>query len=677
MPWRKRWWGLAAAIGMPVVCLHATTVDSARRIGERVEIVHERWRLVGDFVRPATAPPRGSPAVLLLNGAGRDRTAYRDLADRLAGFGIASLRIDLRGMGESTNLGRFIPFDSTGNNEAIGFGRSWTDVVAALRWLARSPGIDAERLGAVGASYSAEMLAIALRAGGLDRGPIAVAALSPGSFSDSSLALIDGDSRAWLFAYSTREITVRRWQMDQWTRRGSRRARVIVVRDQAHATDLLKSPGIEPRLAEWFTRALAVEPADDRWGRAADRVAEGIGPGWDDLRKPGDATPWLGDGSGGRVRFLTAWHLARGADESRAALRRAVEQLAATPVPESAGNSLYSGRPGVAIAWLDAADALGDSALRVRARAEVARIRAAADTAGGAVRWGGADDVLTGNAGTVAALFGFWRRLDDSAARLLAFAGARTLARRGIADDGGRWWHWRDGAPWNLPNFSHGTAGIATVLATISRDPGAPSELLDAALAGGAYLSSIATRDSLGMRVPYGWPIPEGGWARPFDVGWAHGQAGTARLFVELWRATHDPAHLATVEALVAGLDSARLLDGPAPAYGTEPFELDYRFGLTGIADLFADLYDLTGRRAYLTRAVALAERIAAAADTGTALRWTRPRRPFMEDPGIPATFTGFLHGAAGPGMLFLKLDALLRGRRPPSALPDSPFGGC
>jgi hypothetical protein len=46
-----------------------------------------------------------------------------------------------------------------------------------------------------------------------------------------------------------------------------------------------------------------------------------------------------------------------------------------------------------------------------------------------------------------------------------------------------------------------------------------------------------------------------------------------------------------------------------------------------------------------------------------------------MPDPGVPATLTGLLHGASGPGLLFLKLDALLHGRRPPDPLPDSPFG--
>lgn len=45
-----------------------------------------------------------------------------------------------------------------------------------------------------------------------------------------------------------------------------------------------------------------------------------------------------------------------------------------------------------------------------------------------------------------------------------------------------------------------------------------------------------------------------------------------------------------------------------------------------------------------------------------------------MPQAGEPATLTGLLHGAAGPGLLFLKLDALLHGQRPPPAVPDSPF---
>jgi hypothetical protein len=133
----------------------------------------------------------------------------------------------------------------------------------------------------------------------------------------------------------------------------------------------------------------------------------------------------------------------------------------------------------------------------------------------------------------------------------------------------------------------------------------------------------------------------------------------------------------AVVRDAVLGLDSARVLDDPpASDYGREPFSVDYRFGLAGIGQALANLYDETGDRRYLERAIRIAERILARADSSAGpLGWTAPRRVFMARAGEPATFTGLMHGAAGPGLLFLTLDALLHGRRPPSALPDDPFG--
>jgi dienelactone hydrolase len=190
---------IASVFALVVACDAASraTIGAARPASgdERVILTNEGWRLVGDLTLPHTVPATGAPAVLLLNGAGRDRAAYAGLARRLATLGIASLRLDLRGTGESVNLGRFVPFDSSGHNEAIQFHRSWSDVAAALQWLSARSDVDGAHLGAVGASYSGEVLAHAMRVRPNGAPPRAVVALSPGSFSDSSLARVDGDAR--------------------------------------------------------------------------------------------------------------------------------------------------------------------------------------------------------------------------------------------------------------------------------------------------------------------------------------------------------------------------------------------------------------------------------------------------------------------------------------------------
>ena len=77
---------------------------------ERISIQSQGWELVGDLTIPEvdanadTDSVAPVPAVLMLNQAAGDRTPYVDLAGYLADRGIASLRLDLPGHGESTNL---------------------------------------------------------------------------------------------------------------------------------------------------------------------------------------------------------------------------------------------------------------------------------------------------------------------------------------------------------------------------------------------------------------------------------------------------------------------------------------------------------------------------------------------------------------------------------------------
>src|SRR5688500_3701351 len=73
----------------------------------RVEVDSGKWVLVGTLRVPSGA--ERAPAVLLLNGAARDRRAYGALAADLTEQGIVALRLDLRGERESTNLARFEP----------------------------------------------------------------------------------------------------------------------------------------------------------------------------------------------------------------------------------------------------------------------------------------------------------------------------------------------------------------------------------------------------------------------------------------------------------------------------------------------------------------------------------------------------------------------------------------
>ncbi len=161
---------------------------------DRVTVHSDGWELIGDLQIPES--PERVPAVLLLNKAAGNRHAYQEMAGHLNDRGIASLKLDLRGHGESTNLDQFVPYESDEQAREIMIWNSEADVIAAHEFLQSHSKIDPDRIAIVGASYSGEEMAEAGRIGGFAQ---AYVALSPGSFSDESIAAMDESGVPWLF----------------------------------------------------------------------------------------------------------------------------------------------------------------------------------------------------------------------------------------------------------------------------------------------------------------------------------------------------------------------------------------------------------------------------------------------------------------------------------------------
>jgi len=212
---------------------------------KRVEIQSDGWKIAGDLVVPEAKTP--VPAVLMLNGAARDRTDYRGMAGHLERLKIASLRIDLRAHGESVNLGRFVP----GETNAL-LENSDHDVAAAIRFLKADKRIDAARIGVVGASYSGEMMMIAGKKAGY---AAAYVGLSPGSLSDESIAAIDQHQLPWLLVVARHERHLK--EVAQALRDQSRTAEFLELSGTEHATRLLGAhPDLAERVAVWLRSRL-------------------------------------------------------------------------------------------------------------------------------------------------------------------------------------------------------------------------------------------------------------------------------------------------------------------------------------------------------------------------------------------------------------------------------------
>jgi dienelactone hydrolase len=112
------------------------------------------WRIYGTLHLPELSRDRAA-AALLLHGPGHDRDAfasfvYPGMAQILASLGVAALRIDWRGRGQSIGKQEYHAF-TPAQRADIGM-----DVTAALEFLASQPEIDADRIAVFAEETSGE-----------------------------------------------------------------------------------------------------------------------------------------------------------------------------------------------------------------------------------------------------------------------------------------------------------------------------------------------------------------------------------------------------------------------------------------------------------------------------------------------------------------------------------------
>jgi len=236
------------SILLSVISLTIVNSSNAQSIGyfeKTVTIKNQGWELRGDLLLVKTKT--NAPVVLMLNKANGNRKPYQMLAKLLAARNISSLRLDLRAEGESINKGKFIPFDSV-NNKKIDLEETYTDIIAAEKYLLGIRSLDSQKFAIVGASYSGEEMMIASRK---FRAAECYIALSPGSFSNESIMKIDSSKANILFLKSMDEKSMQGFEKIVFS--ATKRAQVLIVPGAMHATDILDSyPDISLFLADWL-----------------------------------------------------------------------------------------------------------------------------------------------------------------------------------------------------------------------------------------------------------------------------------------------------------------------------------------------------------------------------------------------------------------------------------------
>lgn len=378
----------------------------------------------------------------------------------------------------------------------------------------------------------------------------------------------------------------------------------------------------------------------------------------EDPDKPESLSTNLYSGSSGVVLFfLELYRVTRDPvylEEAKAGARYLMAALPDSLESLDAG-SLYTGLAGVGFALEEAHKASGDPAFREGALRCVRMLHAWKRDGFTEIT-----DIIRGGAGIGLFLLYAHKEMDHGASRDLAAHIGRELLERGIPAEGGLKWRMDEEYPRLMPNFSHGTAGVAYFLATLYNATG-EKEYLDGALAGARYLLAITTKDGLIFHHE-----PEG--EDLFYLGWCHGPPGTCRLYYRLWKISGDEKWLEALHAGAKGVTGSGIPEKRTPGFWNNAGQC---CGSAGVAEFFLALHRVTGRSDYLAFARRAANDVLGrAARCETGLKWIQAEHRVRPDWLIAQT--GYMQGAAGVGMCLLHMYALDGDGE--ITFPDSPF---
>ncbi len=271
----------------------------------------------------------------------------------------------------------------------------------------------------------------------------------------------------------------------------------------------------------------------------------------------------------------------------------------------------------------------------------------------------GATDIISGMAGTGLFLLYAARELENAPALGLATKTGRLLIEDAIPEKTGEKWRMAHGYPRFMPNFSHGTAGVAYFLARLYEETG-DYIFLEHALAGGEYLLAVA--NEIGQIFHH-----EPGGEDLYYIGWCHGPPGTTRLYRLLGKLTGDGRWNAAMEKAARGVIESGIPERRPTGFWNN---VGVCCGSAGVAAFFLDMHETAENAAFLKMTQRLtADILARGKRDGRGLRWVHAEHRVR--PEERAAQTGYAQGAAGIGLWLLRFDAFLDGRKPVITMPD------
>jgi lantibiotic modifying enzyme len=395
------------------------------------------------------------------------------------------------------------------------------------------------------------------------------------------------------------------------------------------------------------------------------RVSTTFGIAWpSEPGNPKSVSTALYSGSPGVVLFMLELYRATGdaayLDDARHGADDLVTKVGSEPAP-----GLYTGVAGIGFTLGETWRATNDEKYRRGALAAVREIESRAGTVGKGVQWSNTTDIIAGGAGIGLFLLYADETLHAPNARALAVRAGDRLIDLGEPARGGARWAMDPSSTRLMPNFSHGTAGIAYFLASVYKVT-REQRFLDAAIAGAKYLQAIAKTDGDICLVQHDQPDN----LDLYYLGWCHGPAGTARLFYQLSVVTGDPVWMTWVAKSANGVLKSGIPEQRTPGFWNNVSQC---CGNAGVAQFFLDLHGVTKEKRYLDFATRMtADLLGRATRDSRGTRWVQAENRIQPD--VLVAQTGYMQGAAGIGMWFLRLDGAQRQRAPFVRFPDSPW---
>lgn len=420
---------------------------------------------------------------------------------------------------------------------------------------------------------------------------------------------------------------------------------------------------VRPDREEYLKAALEVA----RWLESC-RIVAGDKTSWAaDPNNPKTVTASLYSGVAGVTLFWMDAHRAT-ADAKYLALAKSAGNYLRGQIPNARDQvncGLYTGLAGIGfsleqIAKMTGATEYRDDALRV-----LHVIQAQATKAGKGVEWSDVTDVIGGSAGIGLYLLHASRTFGDKECLKLAAQAGQRLVELGIEDRGALKWAMSPKVQRFMPNFSHGTAGVCYFLASLFRETKNPL-FIETAIAGTNYLQVVADTNGDICRVFHHEPEGED----LYYLGWCHGPVGVARLFYRVYQTTGDAAWMDWVHRCARAILQSGIPEKQPPGFWNNVSQC---CGSAGVAEFFLSLYRITKKPEYLAFCETMtADLLTRATRDSKGCRWMQAEHRVK--PQELVAQTGYMQGAAGIGLLLLRLDAHRRNREPAIALPDSPF---